>query len=198
MSIAQALAQHATQPETEFNTFKFDLVGTAIAGTIQAVKWDFKTQFDDKANIISILDEADGQVKDVWVSTVQLINGLKLKPMAVGGQPLGRPVQAGDQVYIRLDNIQQLEGGKSLKHYSIAIQPGNLAAQAQPVTQAQPQQQGYQSVPQGQVYTQQVPPAQQPAQQVQPGYGAPQPAYGQPAAQQPAQAQQPGDGDIPF
>lgn len=195
MSIAQALAQHATQPETEFNTFKFDLVGTAIAGTIQSVKWDFKTQFDDKANIISILDEADGQVKDVWVSTVQLINGLKLKPMAVGGQPLGRPVQAGDQVYIRLDNIQQLEGGKSLKHYSIAIQPGNLAAQAQPVTQAQPQ--GYQ-VPQGQVYTQQVPPAQQPAQPVQPGYGAPQPAYGQPPAQQPAPAQQPGDGDIPF
>ncbi|WP_336251040.1 hypothetical protein [Stomatohabitans albus] len=191
MSIAQSLAQHAIQPETEFNTFKFETIGTAIAGTIQAVKWDFKTQFDDKANIVSILDETDGIVKDIWVSTVQLINGLKLNPIGVGGQPLGRSVQAGDQIYVRLDNIQQLEGGKSFKHYSIAIQPGNLAAQAQPV--AQPAGYGAPQPGYGQ------PPAQ-------PSYGQPpaqpaaptQPGYGQPPAQPPAQPGMPGDGAIPF
>ena len=191
MSIASTLANSLVQPEVgDYNTFKFTTPGDQIAGTILAVKWDFKTQFEDNADLVTIIDETDGVKKDVWVSTMQLKNGLKLQSVGQNGQPLGRPVQPGDQVLIRLDGIKPLDGGKSMKTYSIGILPGNgIAPTYNPPAQTygQPQPQGYQQ-----------PPQQAPAQ----GYGAPQPAYGQPQQgyQQPPQQApaQPGDGNIPF
>ncbi|WP_336251167.1 hypothetical protein [Stomatohabitans albus] len=200
MSIAQTLAQHAIQPEVgEYNTFKFVQPGDQIAGVIESVRWDFKTQFEASADLIAIIDETDGIKKDVWVSTIQLKNGLKLQPVGPGGQPLGRPVQAGDQVLIRLDSITPLEGGKSMKNYSVGILPGN----GQPPVYTPPSPQAGAPVASQPAYGQA--PAQ-PSVTAQMGYTAPQtgapvasqPAYGQLPAQPPAQPGMPGDGAIPF
>lgn len=126
MSIASMLENTLVTPEMgDLNTFKFKNPGDQIAGTIQATKWDFKTKAVESADLVSILDETDGQKKDIWLSTVQLQMGLKTSPVAHDGRPLGRPVQAGDQVMIRFLRTEQTDNNRTVKVFGIGIIPGN-------------------------------------------------------------------------
>lgn len=137
MSIASMLENTLVTPEMgDLNTFKFLNPGDQIAGTIQAVKWDFKTKAVESADLVSIIDETDGQKKDVWLSTVQLKVGLKTSPVSHDGQPLGRAVQAGDQVMIRFLRNEQIDNNRTVKVFGIGIIPGDGTA---PQPQAQPQ-----------------------------------------------------------
>jgi hypothetical protein len=95
--------------------FKFDNVGDEIIGTIQAIKvhrWD-----DGKVSpqIYLLLD--DGEEKTVTAGQIQL--QIKLKEL--------RP-NVGDRIKINFTSIEKRAGGKTLKHFDVAVKAAGTAA----------------------------------------------------------------------
>lgn len=96
--------------------FKFTTPGEELFGQVTRVD-DAKSAWGTE-KVIEVEDEALGAVA-LWVTNVQLKNAI-----VEGKNAMGRPVAVGDTVYIRYDGSEALEGGKTLKNYSVNVAPG--------------------------------------------------------------------------
>jgi hypothetical protein len=104
---------------------KFDNIGDAVAGQITAVRahrWD-----DGSVSPQILLVTDDGEEKTVTAGQVRLKAALAEK----------RP-EAGDHLTIRLTDIERRSGGKTLKHFSVDVAPGEhrVPGESAPVTPA--------------------------------------------------------------
>ena len=101
----------------EFVTF--ENVGDTVSGTITATRIH---RFDDGKVVPQILITTDdGEDRTVTAGQVRLKAELAEK----------RP-EAGDHVKITMSNIEKRSGGKTLKHFTVEIQPGNGSAPVMP------------------------------------------------------------------
>lgn len=137
-------AQNAQEPAGGGDgpdAIKLQNAGEYVYGIVTAARYGFTTPHGD-GHIIEMDDQQRGPVA-LWCTSAQLRNGI-----VEGQNQAGRPVQAGDLVYIRFDGKKNLDGGKTLNTYSINVQApgGNAQAQAQQTSNqwanGQPAQQG--------------------------------------------------------
>lgn len=141
--LRQQMAAGAVVPQPQAadspDEFKFVNPGDEIFGQVTRAQFGFKTRYTDPGdpatlgNVIEVNDDRLGP-RTVWLTNVQLRYAL-----VEGNNPLGRPVRASDVVFIRLDGIEPLDGGNTVKNYSINLMSGSgqVAAQAQPAAQQQ-------------------------------------------------------------
>jgi hypothetical protein len=117
-------------PEMKVNDdfVKFDTIGDTVTGTILHVKAHRFDDNNDAPQILLRLD--DGAEKTVTAGQVRLKAALADK----------RP-EAGDRITITLSNIEARGGGKTLKHFDVAVVRGNgaTAAPAAPAQAATPE-----------------------------------------------------------
>lgn len=115
--------------------FSFAQPGEVVVGQVTKAQLSVKTPHGEAA-VIEVVDEQRGPLT-LWLSTFQL------RVAFVEGQnPLGRPVQAGDTIYVQYLNMEALDAGKSVKNFAVNIAAGQgQAPQAAPAPQ--PQAQGF-------------------------------------------------------
>lgn len=90
---------------------KFDAVGDTVAGTITAIRthrWD-----DGKVDPQILLTTDDGEDRSLTAGQVRL-------KVALAEQ---RP-EVGDHIKITLTQIEKRAGGKTLKHFDVAVTRG--------------------------------------------------------------------------
>ena len=107
-------AVNPTKADQANSTFKFTEKGQELYGTVEKVAIDIITDYG-KASLIEVNDEDEGLVT-LWLSQAQLKRGL-----VNGGNPLGRQVIEGDIVYIRFDGETKLDGGRTMKNFSVNL-----------------------------------------------------------------------------
>lgn len=122
----QDLAQQAVRPATgNYETLpniKLDTPGQSIFGVIEEIK-EVSTQYGDRT-VVTIAEQTMGRAQ-LWASQTQLRSGL------VDGQNnLGRPARAGDTVYVEYEGQQQIDGGRQVKNFRVAIADGQQQSQA--------------------------------------------------------------------
>lgn len=107
-------------PELKVNDdyVKFENVGDAASGLILSIR---AHRFDDGKVVPQILirDDADGEERTITAGQVRLKAELAEK----------RP-EAGDHIRIALSSIEKRQGGKTLKHFDVAVTRGSAAAPA--------------------------------------------------------------------
>ena len=136
MTSYEAMAAGASTPTVNTESlpeFKFHNPGDEVFGQVTRAQFGIQTKFGE-GNLVDVNDHRFGAVT-VWLGNVQLKSGL-----VDGNNQLGRQVQPGDIVFIRFDSVTPLDGGKTVKNFSINLQAGaqQAAQQAQPA--AAPQQ----------------------------------------------------------
>lgn len=103
---------------------RFDDVGDTITGRIVALK---AHRWDDGSVSPQLFLDCDGEERTVTAGQVRLKAELAEK----------RP-EEGDTITITLTQIEKRSGGKTLKHFDVAVRRGNdpapAAAVAEPVT----------------------------------------------------------------
>lgn len=100
--------------------------GDEVFGRVLLVKTDLS--IPGNSDLGSLIEVDQGQPAGtctVWTTAAQLKAGL-----VEGRNQLGRPVAAGDIVYIRFDGKTAIEGGKTLNTFAINVQAGAGAPQA--------------------------------------------------------------------
>jgi hypothetical protein len=119
-----ALRQGAATPTVEGPPkYTFTTPGEEVYGQVAQVRFNLDTQFG-VGHLLELNDVTRGPIT-IWLSNVQLEAGL-----VQGRNQLGRPVAAGDIVYIRFDSIEPRQGGKTLKHFAINVAAGQAPAPA--------------------------------------------------------------------
>lgn len=102
-------------PELKVNDdyVKFENVGDAASGLIISIR---AHRFDDGKVVPQILirDDADGEERTITAGQVRLKAELAEK----------RP-EAGDHIRIALSSIEKRQGGKTLKHFDVAVTRGS-------------------------------------------------------------------------
>lgn len=122
--LRERMAANATQPSTDNSSvFRFSTPGETVCGDVIVAKFDIVTKYGD-ADLIEVSDAKRGQVT-VWLTNAQLRAGL-----VDGHNQLGRRIRVGDTVFIRLDGTTDLEDGKTVKDYSIALEEGTVSPDA--------------------------------------------------------------------
>ena len=101
------------------NYVKWQNPGDSVTGEILALR---KRVFDDgKAAVELIIKPDDGDEVTVTASQYELKDKLaEVKPAV------------GDRIGIRFDSVEQLSGGKTLKHFTVQVQNGTGAPAAEP------------------------------------------------------------------
>lgn len=120
MSLLDTLRDGAEHPSSVDGppAFRFDEEGQEIFGKVHRVSFSVQTKYGD-VDVVEVEDHERGLVT-LWLSQVQLVNGL-----VRGSNPLGRPIAEGDVVYIRFDGTKSLDGGKTLKQFSLNLAAGD-------------------------------------------------------------------------
>lgn len=96
---------------------KFDNVGDKVAGTVSAIRahrWD-----DGSVSPQILLTTDDGEEKSITAGQVRLKAELAVQ----------RP-EAGDHITITMTEIEKRSGGKTLKHFTVAVVRGGAAPAA--------------------------------------------------------------------
>lgn len=98
--------------QTSDNFFKFENVGDTLQGRIDVIRrqrWEDGTMCPQL-----ILTDSNGE--EVTLTAGQI----RLKAELVKQRP-----EVGDEIWIRLSNIERRTGGKTLKHFDVRIRRGN-------------------------------------------------------------------------
>lgn len=99
---------------------KFETVGDSIAGRVLAVqvhRWD-----DGTACPKLIIETADGEEKALTASQ------MRLKALLAEQRP-----EAGDQITVTFTEVEKRPGGKTLKHFDVAVTRAGAKAAPAPV-----------------------------------------------------------------
>ena len=102
------------------NWFRFDREGDKVSGTIRGIS---KKRFEDGSVAPELRIEPDGGGDEIAVTAGQI----RLK-MALSEQ---RP-EVGDHITIVYERSEKRSGGKTLKHFQVAVKKGAPAQEAPP------------------------------------------------------------------
>lgn len=109
--------------QTSDNFFKFENVGDTLQGRIDVIR---RQRWED-GTMCPQLILTDGNGEEVTLTAGQI----RLKAELVKQRP-----EVGDEIWIRLSNIERRTGGKTLKHFDVRIRRGQGAPAAAPAQAA--------------------------------------------------------------
>lgn len=112
------------EPEMQNNTeyVKFENVGDTVTGVVIGVG---VKRWDDGTMCPQLILDCEGTERIVTAGQVRLKAALAEK----------RP-EAGDTITITFSQVEKRSGGKTLKHFDVAVSKGDTAAQVAPVAPA--------------------------------------------------------------
>lgn len=120
MTTREQLSAGATSPSgSGADQLKFKDVGTEVFGKVTSVRLNVPTKRYAPIDAIVEVDDEERGVVAIFATTVQLKRAL-----VEGENPLGRTVAVGDTVFIRFDSEEDLDGGNTLKHFSVNVADG--------------------------------------------------------------------------